>query len=51
MVEEKRQQQTGKTQAKIDGMLEIEPKPSSKQFTRDGVLEVIAQFVVCDDQV
>jgi hypothetical protein len=49
MEEEKREK--GKTQAKIDGMLKIQPKPSSEPFTRDGVLQAVAQFVACDDQV
>jgi hypothetical protein len=41
----------GKVQVKIDGMVEIEHKQGSKQFTRDGALEAIAKFVACDDQV
>lgn len=49
MKKEKRQGR--KAQAKIDRMLEIQPKLKLKQFTRDGALEAIAQFVVCDDQV
>ena len=38
-------------QVKIDGMVEIEHKQGSKQFTHDRALEAIAKFVACDDQV
>ena len=51
MEEERRAKGKGKVQVKIDGMVEIEHKQGLKQFTRDGALEVIAKFVVCDDQV
>lgn len=48
-MEEKRL--AGKGQAKIDEMLEIQQKLKPKQFTCDGAVEAIAQFIVCDDQV
>ena len=50
-MEEEKKQLKGKTQAKIDSLLEIQPKPNLKQFTHDGALEVIAQFIACDYQV
>lgn len=50
-MQEEKQQSKGKMHAKIVGMLVIEPKPSLKQFSRDGALQAIAQFIVCDDQV
>ena len=37
----------GKKQVKLDGMLEKQPQ----EFTCDGVMEVVAKFVACDDQV
>jgi hypothetical protein len=39
----------GKKQTKIDNMLVKSTAPS--EFTREGVLCAVAQFVACDDQV
>ena len=39
----------GKKQTKIDNMLEKSRAPH--EFTREGVLHAVAQFVACDDQV
>jgi hypothetical protein len=39
----------GQTQTKLDAILEKQAGP--KEFTREGALDVIAQFVACDDQV
>ena len=39
----------GKKQTKIDNMLEKLRAPH--EFTREGVLHAVAQFVACDDQV
>lgn len=50
-MEDEKKQLKGKTQAKIDSLLEIQPKPNPKQFTHDGALQAIVQFVACDDQV
>jgi hypothetical protein len=36
-----------KHQVKLDGILEKQPQ----EFTRNGVMEAIAKFVACDDQV
>jgi hypothetical protein len=45
------QRQAGTVQVKIDEMLEAQPKRKPNQFMRDGAVQAIAQFVVCDDQV
>jgi Mn-containing catalase len=45
---EKERQLKGK-QPKLDGTFERVTGP--KEFTRDGVLHAVAQFVACDDQV
>ena len=37
----------GKQQVKLDGMLE----KKQQEFTREGVIEAVAKFVACDDQV
>jgi hypothetical protein len=37
----------GKQQVKLDGMLEKQ----QQEFTCDGVMEAVAKFVACDDQV
>jgi hypothetical protein len=39
----------GKKQVKIDEILEKSTAP--QEFTREGVLHAVAQFVACDDQV
>ena len=39
----------GKIQSKIDAMFGKGSLP--KEFTRDGILHAVTQFVVCDDQV
>jgi hypothetical protein len=39
----------GKKQTKIDNMLVKSTAP--REFTREGVLHAVAQFVACDDQV
>ena len=39
----------GKKQTKIDNMLEKSRAPH--EFTHEGVLHAVAQFVACDDQV
>lgn len=39
----------GKKQGLIDNMLEKAKAP--QEFTRDGVIEAVAKFVACDDQV
>jgi hypothetical protein len=39
----------GKKQVKIDEVLERSTAP--KEFTREGILHAVAQFVACDDQV
>lgn len=39
----------GKKQVKIDEILERSTRP--KEFNREGVLQAVAQFVACDDQV
>ena len=38
----------GKKQVKIDNIL---VKSTAGEFTREGVLHAVAQFVACDDQV
>lgn len=40
---------TGKKQGKIDNIFDKSTAP--QEFTREGVLHAVAQFVVCDDQV
>jgi hypothetical protein len=39
----------GKKQEKIDRMLE--KQTGLQEFTHDGVIEAVAKFVACDDQV
>lgn len=39
----------GKQQVKIDKILDKATVP--REFTREGVLHAVAQFVACDDQV
>ena len=39
----------GKKQTKIDNILDKSMAPC--EFTREGVLHAVAQFVACDDQV
>ena len=39
----------GKKQVKINNILEKSTGP--REFTREGVLHAVAQFVACDDQV
>ena len=39
----------GKKQTKIDNILDKSTAP--REFTREGVLHAVAQFVACDDQV
>jgi hypothetical protein len=36
-------------QTKLDGVFEKQKMPS--EFSREGVLEAVARFVACDDQV
>jgi hypothetical protein len=36
-------------QTKLDGVFEKQKMPS--EFSREGVLEAVAHFVACDDQV
>ena len=38
-----------KKQVKLDGMFENLKKPA--EFSREGIIEAVAKFVACDDQV
>ena len=49
MMQAKATGKTGKTQTKIDAMFGKGSLP--KEFTRDGILHAVAQFIICDDQV
>ena len=40
----------GKKQVKIDNIV-LEKSTAPQEFTREGVLHAVAQFVACDDQV
>jgi hypothetical protein len=48
MQEEKSDLKRG-SQTKLDGMFEKVKAP--RDFSREGVLEAVARFVACDDQV
>ena len=50
-MEEEKREAPGKRQKKIDGMFVLEPSKRLNHFTRDGALDAIAMFVVCNDQV
>lgn len=39
----------GKKQTTLDGVLEKQNIP--KEFTRDGILRAVSQFIACGDQV
>ena len=39
----------GSAQTKLDGIFEKEK--TLREFSREGVLEAVAHFVACDDQV
>jgi len=48
-MEAERKEMSGKIQVKLDGM--VEKLQGLREFTCEGVLHVISQFVACDDQV
>jgi hypothetical protein len=45
--EERKQRKDG--QQKLDGIVQKASQPA--EFSREGILEAVAKFVVCDDQV
>lgn len=48
-MEEKKNNPKGKIQTKLDGVVENVKGP--REFTREGVLHAVTQFITCDDQV
>ena len=48
-LEEEKRNLKAKRQGKLDGMLEKVDHPF--KYTREGVLDTVAKFVACDDQV
>jgi hypothetical protein len=45
----KKKDSKAKTQGTLDGVIEMSQGP--REFTREGVLHAVTQFVACDDQV